>query len=170
MTSNPAFQITSAKRSNSAYAFTGYAAVNRPYTTNGLNQYTAAGPASFGYDGNGNLTSDGSSTFGYSSQNQLTSATVGGVTSTLSYDPAMRLFQVAGSSTTRFGYDGVNPIAEYDGSNTLLRRYVDAPGIDQPIVWYEGAGTTDRRFLSADERGSIISVSDSSGITVAELR
>jgi hypothetical protein len=80
----------------------------------------------------------------------------------------MRLFEVAGSSgTTRFGYDGVNPIAEYDGSDTLLRRYVDAPGIEQPIVWYEGTGTTDRRFLSADERGSIISVSDSSGNKLA---
>jgi RHS repeat-associated protein len=81
----------------------------------------------------------------------------------------MRLFQVAGSSTTRFAYDGVNPIAEYDGSNNLLRRYVDAPGIDQPIVWYEGTtiDSTTRRFLSADERGSIISVSDSSGNKLA---
>jgi RHS repeat-associated protein len=31
------------------------------------------------------------------------------------------------------------------------------------LVWYEGSGTTDRRFLGSDERGSIISVTDSSG-------
>ena len=37
------------------------------------------------------------------------------------------------------------------------------PGADEPIVWYEGSGTTDRRFLSADERGSIVSVSDGTG-------
>jgi hypothetical protein len=45
---------------------------------------------------------------------------------TLNYDPALRLYQVAGagggvSATTRFGYDGAALIAEYDGSNTLLR-------------------------------------------------
>ncbi len=169
--SNPAFQITSAPRSNSAYSYTGYAASSHAFGTNGLNQLTtntySGTTKNFAYDNTGNLTSDGSSTFGYSSQNQLTSATVSGVTTNLSYDPAMRLYQVAGSSTTRFGYDGVKAIAEYDGSNNLLRRYVDAPGIDQPIVWYEGTGTTDRRFLSSDERGSIISVSDSSGNKLA---
>src|SRR5439155_19047120 len=31
------------------------------------------------------------------------------------------------------------------------------------LVWYEGSGTTDRRFLSTDERGSVTSVTDSSG-------
>ncbi|HXH53435.1 MAG TPA: RHS repeat-associated core domain-containing protein [Sphingomicrobium sp.] len=34
---------------------------------------------------------------------------------------------------------------------------------DEPIVWYEGTGTSDRRFLSSDERGSIISLTNSSG-------
>jgi RHS repeat-associated protein len=170
---NAASEITSAPRSNSAYSYTGYAASSHAYGINVLNQITtntySGTTKTFAYDANGNLTSDGTSTFGYSSQNQLTSASVSGITSSLTYDPAMRLFQVAGSSTTRFAYDGVNPIAEYDGSNNLLRRYVDAPGIDQPIVWYEGTtiDSTTRRFLSSDERGSIISVSDSSGNRLA---
>ena len=82
----------------------------------------------------------------------------------LSYDTAMRLYQSVGAGvTTRFGYDGVNLIAEYDASNTLLRRYVHGPGSDEPLVWYEGAGLTDRRFLHADERGSVIAVSDGTG-------
>jgi RHS repeat-associated protein len=173
VTSNAAFQITSAPRSNSEYSYTGFAASSHDFGINGLNQIisnTYSGTTkNFTYDNNGNLTSDGTSTFGYSSQNQLTSATVSGVTSTLTYDPAMRLFQdqVTEGSTTRFAYDGINPIGEYDGSNNLLRRYVDAPGVDQPIVWYEGTGTTDRRFLSSDERGSLISVSDSTGAKLA---
>ena len=63
-------------------------------------------------------------------------------------------------------------IAEYDGAGALQRRFVHSlpptgsgggPGADEPIVWYEGAGTTDRRFLGADERGSIISISDGTG-------
>ncbi|WP_102156518.1 hypothetical protein [Tsuneonella flava] len=65
MTRNPASQIASTTRSNDAYAWTGHANVDRNYTTNGLNQYTAAGPASFTYDANGNLTSDGSNTYVY---------------------------------------------------------------------------------------------------------
>ena len=54
-------------------------------------------------------------------------------------------------------------IGEYNTSNRLQRRYVHGPGIDSPIVWYEGSGTTNRRFLHADERGSIIAVSNASG-------
>ncbi len=94
----------------------------------------------------------------------LTSAS-GGVT--LAYDPLLRLYQLAGGATTRFGYDGIDLIAETDGAGTVLRRYAPGPGIDEPIVWYEGAGTTDRRFLHADERGSIIATSDSSGNMLA---
>jgi RHS repeat-associated protein len=75
----------------------------------------------------------------------------------------MRLFQVAGTSTTRFAYDGLDLIGEYSSTNSLLRRYVHGPGMDEPLVQYEGAGTTDRRFLQADERGSITAISDSSG-------
>jgi hypothetical protein len=47
LTRNPAGQIASIARDNDAYAWTGAYTVNRPYTTNGLNQYSAAGSASF---------------------------------------------------------------------------------------------------------------------------
>jgi RHS repeat-associated protein len=40
-------------------------------------------------------------------------------------------------------------------------------GEDEPVIWYEGAGTTDKRYLHADERGSIIAVSNSTGTMVA---
>jgi hypothetical protein len=36
-----------------------------------------------------------------------------------------------------------------------------------PLVWYEGAGTTDRRWFHADERGSVIAVSNSAGSVIA---
>jgi RHS repeat-associated protein len=68
---------------------------------------------------------------------------------------------------TRFAYDGVNALAEYDGGNGLQRRYVFGPGIDNPIVQYEGSGTTDRRFMGKDEHGSIISLTDSAGALIA---
>jgi RHS repeat-associated protein len=157
---NPSSNINSTVRTGDAYAWTDHNNINRGYTSNGLNQHTAAGPASFTYDARGNLTSDGTSAFSYSSENLLTS-TPG--STTLAYDPMLRLYQIAGAATTRFAYDGLNMIAEYDGSNALQRRFVFAPGIDQPILQYEGTGTTDRRFMSSDERGSVISSTDSSG-------
>ena len=45
----------------------------------------------------------------------------------------------------------------------MTRRYVHGPGIDEPIVWYEGSGTSDRRWLHADERGSIVAISNGTG-------
>jgi RHS repeat-associated protein len=74
-----------------------------------------------------------------------------------------RLYQTAGAATTRFLYDGQEAIAEYNSSNALQRRYVFGPGLDEPIVWYEGSGTADRRWLVADERGSIVAVTDGNG-------
>ena len=159
---NPASQIAGTVRTGDAYAYGGNANVNRSYTSNGLNQYSAAGSASLTYDTKGNLTSDGTSSFTYSSENLLTSAPS---STSLSYDPAMRLYQIAGAATTRFAYDGQNMLAEYDGSNALQRRFVFGPG-GQPIVQYEGSGTTTRRFLSSDERGSIVSATDSSGTLI----
>jgi RHS repeat-associated protein len=76
----------------------------------------------------------------------------------------MRLYQsVTGGTTLRLAYDGLDRIAEYDGSNALQRRYVHGPSMDEPLVQYEGSVTTDRRFMSSDERGSIISLTDNSG-------
>lgn len=157
---NPAGQIASAVRSNDNYAWTNHYAVTRSYTANGRNQYTAAGAVTPTYDGRGNLTSAGSSTYGYNSDNLLTSAS-GGVT--LTYDPLLRLYQTDGGSTTRLGYDAQRLIAEYDGSNNLLRRYVYGPVGDEPLVWYEGTGTSNRRWFHQDERGSVIATSDGSG-------
>ena len=126
---NPGRQIMSVARSNDAYAWTGAVAVNRGYTANGLNQHTAAGATSFTYDANGNLITSGSDTYGYTSENFLTS---GPGSTSLSYDPMGRLYQVAQSAgTARMGYDGLDRVAEYDGGNTLLRRYIHGPGIDR---------------------------------------
>src|SRR3546814_3986131 len=68
-------------------------------------------------------------------------------------------------STTRFQYDGIDLIAEYNASNAVQRRYVHGPGVDNPIVWYEGSAISSStlRFLMADERGSVVSVTASAG-------
>ena len=127
-----------------------------------------AGSASFTYDANGNLTSDGSTTYTYDVENRLVSAT-GATVANLSYDPTGRLFQTSGgaSGTTQFLYDGDALVAEYNGSGTLLRRYVHGPGVDEPLIWYEGSALTTRRIVRADRQRSIVSVADSAGASVA---
>jgi hypothetical protein len=37
---------------------------------------------------------------------------------------------------------------------------VHGPGVDEPLLWYEGSGTSDKRYLMADERGSVIGVTN----------
>jgi RHS repeat-associated protein len=41
--------------------------------------------------------------------------------------------------------------------------------MDEPLVWYEGSGTSTRRYHHADERGSVIAVSDGSGNLVGSI-
>ena len=121
---------------------------------------TANGGTSLTHDTRGNITAIGGSSYGYTSENMMVTAP-GSVT--LADDPLLRLYETVGGSTTRFAYDGVSMIAEYDGSNNLQRRYVHGPGVNDPLVWYEGTGTSTRRWYHADERGSVFAISDDSG-------
>ena len=52
-TRNPASQILTETQSTDRYSWDGHVSLARNYTTNGLNQYTGAGSASFCYDANG---------------------------------------------------------------------------------------------------------------------
>jgi len=163
-TYNPASGLASETRSNDSYAWNGAVNVNRAYTPNALNQYANVAGTTFGYDGNGNLTSDGTNSFGYTSENMLKSATVGGVNATLGYDPLGRLVEYDTSVSTRFQYNGSQVAAELNGStNAITNRFVWGDGPDELLVWYQGSDTSNRRFISADERGSAIAATDSSG-------
>ena len=164
---NPASQIAGITRSNDGYAWTGHVNVDRDYIANGLNQYATVGGNTIAYDARGNLTASSGVSYGYDGLNQLTSLT-GGLAATLAYDPAGRLYQLStAGATSRFLYDGGMVIGEYSAANVLQRRFVPGPGVDEPVVWYEGAGTADRRFLQADERGSIVAISNAAGASIA---
>ncbi len=138
---------------------------------NGLNQLTQYAGQSLAHDDKGNVTAFGSDSFTYSSENLLKTATVAGVLTALQYDPLLRLYQTnsVGVPIARYAYDGLNALAEYHSSGALQRRWVFDPTTGQPVVWYEGTGTgtAAKRYLSADERGSIISVSDSTGAALS---
>ncbi|HEU4962139.1 MAG TPA: RHS repeat-associated core domain-containing protein [Sphingomonas sp.] len=164
-TYNPASQIASSTSSNDSYAWNAAANVNRAYTTNGLNQYTASGGVSLGYDARGNLTTSGSNAYSYSSENRMTAAS-GGIT--MYYDPFGRMTEYDTTVSTRFLYDGDETVAELNNpANAIQKRYVFGPGTDEPIVQYTGTGTTSRNWLATDERGSVIALTDASGNKVA---
>ncbi len=161
-TLNPAGEIASNTRSNDAYSYTGHANTNVANTVNGLNQVTGTGGTSVSHDARGNISWIGSDWYSYTSENFLREAT----SALILPNPRLRPLQVYNTSTggyVRFDYLGDQLIAEYDSSNALLRRYVPGPGIDEPLVWYEGSGTSTRRSFHADERGSVVAVSDGSG-------
>lgn len=189
---NPASQITTETQSNDTYSWDGHANVSRSYTTNGLNQYSAAGGSSFCYDDNGNLISDGAKIFQYDVENRLVMVRVqpnpttpcaslvysGDALTQLRYDPTGRLYEVikyvnnSVDDRTRFLYDGNAMIAEYDGdTGAMLRRYVHGSNVeaDDPLIWYEGnvVDATSRRYLHADPRGSIVAVADDAGNSIA---
>ena len=159
---NPASQVVTRTASNDGYASNTAYNVSRPYSVNGLNQYAAAGTASFTYDANGNLTSDSTNSYVYDAENRLVSRS-GGIA--LAYDPNGRLWQVSGGAggTTQFLYDGDELIGEYDAGGSMKARYVHGNGDDDPLIWYDYTIGGYRRGLFADQQGSIIAAADMNG-------
>ncbi len=156
---NPASQITSTTRSNNAFSWTGAVDVARNYTTNGLNQYSAATGTTFGYDARGNLTASGSNSYTYSSENLLLT---GPNSAVLTYDPLMRLYQSGSASypTLSYLYDGDQVIAQYNGSVGNGPRYVYGAG-GEFLTRYTVTGA--KWWATNDERGSMIGHTDASG-------
>jgi RHS repeat-associated protein len=69
----------------------------------------------------------------------------------------------SGANGRAFVHEGDALMPNINGDVAITDRYVHGPGVDEPLVWYAGSGTADRRWLHADERGSIVAVSDGSG-------
>jgi RHS repeat-associated protein len=163
---NPASQIVSKSVSNDSYSSSSAYDVVRNHAVNGLNQYTAAGPATFAYDLNGNLTSDGSSSFVYDVENRLVSAS-GAKTASLVYDPLGRLWQTSGgpAGATQLVHDGDQLLMEFDGAGVVLRAYVHGPSQDMPVVWFEG--NQQGRMLVSDHQGSIVAAVKPGGANLA---
>lgn len=170
---NPAQQITGIYRTNDAYAWTSHYASQRPYQTNGLNQYhqtgTGAHATTFTYDANGSLTTqatDGvTQNYVYDIENRLVGAP-GNVV--LTYDPLGRLYRVSSPSTdTQFLYDGNAIVAEYNAAGDITQRYAHNVGADVPVLSYTyDTGGAHIQYLHADHQGSIVALSDSNGAAV----
>jgi RHS repeat-associated protein len=63
-------------------------------------------------------------------------------------------------------YDGDQVIAAYDGSGTLLRKFIYGPGIDEPIGMVDVADANETYFYHFDGLGSIVALSDMNNVLV----
>jgi RHS repeat-associated protein len=131
-------------------------------TYSGINQLGTLNSQPATVDGAGNLTNlPGVGSFSFDAEGKLNT---GPGSTDLDYDPMGMLSKVTvGTAATDFVYDGGNLIAQYSSGGALLRKFIHGAGMDEPVVWYEGTNEATRRFFHADERGSIIAVTDNAG-------
>jgi RHS repeat-associated protein len=141
------------------------------YTVNSSNQLTADSNASYTYDNNGNTLTKtvgtDVTTYGWDLENRLTSVQLpnGGGTVSYKYDPfGRRICRSGPSGTTIWNYDGPNIIEERDGTGTLVARYTQGAGIDEPLAMLRGGSTYN---YEQDGLGSVTSLTGVSG-SVAE--
>jgi RHS repeat-associated protein len=146
--------------------------VTTTYDVNNLNQYTAVDGVPYAYDGSGNLTSDGVNTYAYDAENRLVSATTPTDTVTYTYDAlGRRIAKTSGAGTTRYVYcNRQQVLAEYDGDDQLLARYVLGYRMDEPlrrdVPDVPGGSTFTSYYYHLDALGSVIALTDAVGTVV----
>ncbi len=141
-----------------------------PYAYNSSNQLTATPAATFTYDGNGNtltkVDSSGTTMYTWDFENRLSSVVLpaSAGTVTFKYDPFGRRLQKGSSvGIKNYLYDGSNSVEEIDQTGTLLARYAQGTGIDEPIGESRGAASG---FYEQDGLGSVTSLSSFAGALV----
>jgi RHS repeat-associated protein len=141
-----------------SFVFTPGSGAAAAYVPTSLNQYSSVAGVLQGYDTNGNLTGDGSYTYQYDEENRLRSAS-GANSVTYHYDPlGRRQSKTVNGTVTQFLSDDQEEIAEYSGSGTLLRYYINGHSMDEHLAQVEAGGT--HYYLAINHQGSVLATSD----------
>src|SRR5215467_6035797 len=129
-------------------------------TYNANNQQTKIGTKTLTYDLNGNLTKDGNTTYTWDARDRLTATSASHAT--FQYDPfGRRTRKVIGHATTRFHYDGDNPLQELDGAGNIVANLFTGLGLDE---FFTRSGSPGNRTLLEDALGSTLALADDTGI------
>ncbi len=151
------------------------------YTTGTGNELSSGGGYTFTYDKEGNtigetqLSNGNVWTFGYDDRNRMTSAVEknsGGTTLeqvTYTYDSLDHRIGVDTNGTQMWTvYDGqgadANPYADFNGSGTLLTRYVSTQAVDEILARTSSGGTTG--WYLTDRLGSVRDIVNTSGTSI----
>ncbi|MEL7028016.1 MAG: RHS repeat-associated core domain-containing protein, partial [Pseudomonadota bacterium] len=138
------------------------------YVPNGLNQYASIDSFSaLEYDANGSLTGDWRGAYAYDGENRLVSASMG-QSAAYVYDPLGRRSQKTVDTTvTKFLSDGGHEVAELNGNDQILRRYVYGAGVDNLIAMREwdpnlngGQGGAVYTYAHKNRLGSVVATTD----------
>jgi len=165
-------QVTQAATTTESYTYDGVG--NRlsslgvsPYNVNTSNELTSTPNATYTYDSNGNtLTktdSTGTTNYSWDFENRLTSVTLAGSGGTVSfkYHPlGHRIYKSSPSGISIYAYDGSSLVEEVNGAGSVVTRYAQGLGVDEPLAMLRSSATS---YYNADGLGSITSLSNSAG-------
>lgn len=122
------------------------------------------------YDARGNLAEKSSGTrYEYDEEGRLARIEFPDRTSaSYRYDAlGRRIEKSAAGKVTRYAYDGLDLVAEFDGKGRLAARYIHAPGVDHPLAMWRG----DKWYYFATDRlGSVRALLDAQGQVVERYR
>jgi len=94
----------------------------------------------------------------------LIGSVVADSTTSYTYGPMGRRFsRTEDGVETRYVYDGNNRIATLDSAGNVEGHYTFGPTIDEPLGASFSTGS--QRYFHADNRGSIVALSDDAGVT-----
>jgi len=117
---------------------------------------------SFSYDLNGNMTSDGTRTYEWDADNRLVEVKEGGATvASYGYGARkLRAGKTSGGNTWSYVYDDSQNLIESRASEGTVQRYVQGPGIDEPLAMMAGGVAS---YFTTDHLGSVVATTDGGG-------
>jgi RHS repeat-associated protein len=121
---------------------------------------------------NGNLAFDGRFHYYYDCENRLLDVNDAAEARVASYAydyrgrRISRTIYATPNATIRYAYDGDRILAEYDGSGTLLRKFVYGPGLDEPICLIDAGNGNAAYYYHLDGLGSVVALSDVNNVLV----
>ena len=71
-----------------------------------------------------------------------------------------RVIKDVNGTVTKYCCDGDQVIAEYDGNDTLLRKFIYGPGIDEPIITIDVTDSNAVYYYHFDGLGSVAALSN----------